>query len=272
MKICDLIPYKLPVVERAVNLRFGIWLILSATADFVLRESMANDTSHLSAKVYPGCRICIYTLPCGHQLRGPNIFIRSDLQSCSKVPSIKIHVDLPVPLLDVLSVLPSINELPSYNTKSLANLDLLRSLKHEMKYISPTALQTPDALRTLAQPIALKMTDLKNPLKREFSHIPTFKTALIMGLTSFLISMLLHLLFMYLFHRYNNLHKFMPFKHTLKTDDKKIKVPLHPVLWVHSDHLNAITADPKFRWRNKCRIATHNPSTEPQHYTEILPV
>ena len=141
MKVCDFIPYKLPVVERAVHLRFGIWLILSATADFELRESMANDTSHLSAKVYPSCRTCIHTLPYGHQLRGRKIFIRSDLQSCSKVPSINIHVDLPIPSLDVLSNLPSLNELPSYNTKSLAILDLLRSLKHEMKYISPTALQ-----------------------------------------------------------------------------------------------------------------------------------
>ena len=255
-------------MERVVNLRFGIWLILSATADFELRESLANQTSHLSTKVYPSCRICIYTLPCGHQRRGPNIFIRSDLESCSKVPFIGIHVDLPD---TVLSVLPSLNELPSYNTKSLANVDLRRSLKHELKNISLTVLKTPDALRTLAQPIALKMTDLKKPLEREFSHVPTFKTNLLMGLAKFFISMLLHLLFMYIFHRYHNLHKFMPFKHTLKTKDKKIKVPLHPILSVPPDHIEAIKADPKFRWRNKCRMATHNHSVEPQCYTEIRP-
>ena len=158
MKVCDLVPYQLPVVERAVNLKFGIWLILSATSDFELRESIVNDTAHLSTTVYPGCRICIYTLPSGHQLRGPNIFIRSDLQTCSRVPSIKIHVDLPVPLQDVLSVLPSIDELPSYTLKSTANLALLGSLKKEMKYVAPTSIHDTAELQQLAQPIAPQMT------------------------------------------------------------------------------------------------------------------
>ena len=86
MKISDLKPYPLPVSERAVNLKFGIWLILLASSDFELRESDLNGTTHLSTKVYPGCRICILILACGRQIRGPNVFIRSDLQTCSTIP------------------------------------------------------------------------------------------------------------------------------------------------------------------------------------------
>ena len=67
MKICDLKPYPLPVSERDVNLK------LSGSSDFELRES---DTTHLSTKIYPGCRICILTLACGCQIRGPNVLIR----------------------------------------------------------------------------------------------------------------------------------------------------------------------------------------------------
>ena len=64
---------------------------LVVSEDSELRESASNGTAHLSTRTYPGCRICIYTLPCDHHFRGPNIFIQSDLQSCSRVPSLKIH-------------------------------------------------------------------------------------------------------------------------------------------------------------------------------------
>ena len=263
MKVCDLIPYQLPIIERAINLKFGIWLILSAEADFELRESASNDTAHLSTRTYPGCRICIYTLPCGHQLRGPNIFIRSDLQSCSRVPSIKIHVDIPDPLQNVLSVLPSIEELPSFSTKSSANLAFLRSLKKELKYIPQTSLQDREALQKLAEPIVMQMTSLKNPFKRELSHVTSFTSTIVIGIASFIISMLLHLLFMYIFHRCNNLHKFMPFKHVYKDKDNvKRTIPLKPVLSVPTHHMDILRTDPR-----KCLL--HENVTNDQHYTTI---
>ena len=95
-KVCVFVRYKLPFVLRAVNLRTGIWFVLSPTANFGLLDSVAKYTPHLFTEGYPGCRISIRTLLYGYQLLGTNIFIRSDLELCSKVPSIKIHVDRPV--------------------------------------------------------------------------------------------------------------------------------------------------------------------------------
>ena len=271
MKFCDFRPYALPVSERALNLKFGIWLILSASPDFELRESDLNDTTHLSTKVYPGCRICILTLACGRQIRGPNVYIRSDLQTCSQMPSIKIHVDLPAPLANILSTLPPLDKLPSYNTKSSANLDLLRTMKQEIKYLPSTSAQSPEALRALAEPIAMQMVELKQPIQARLAQTSTLKMTILLGLGSFIISMLLHLLFMYLFHRYHSLHKFMPFTHLLNdTENKQThKITLQPTFHVPAEHITCLQDDESFAWRDRCFLAPQpNPPPPPSRHAE----
>ena len=59
MKVGDLVLYQLPIIERAVNIKFGIWLTLSADAALELREPISKDTAHLSTKTNSGCRIFI---------------------------------------------------------------------------------------------------------------------------------------------------------------------------------------------------------------------
>ena len=129
MKVCDVKPVTLPIKERAVSLRYGIWLITAASADYTLTESYMNSSTPVGSSSFPGCRICVVMLACGKQISGPNIRIRSDLQSCSKIPATIMNVDLPVPLSNVLSALPSIDELPMYATRSQANIALLKSIK-----------------------------------------------------------------------------------------------------------------------------------------------
>ena len=112
------------------------------------------------------------------------------------------------------------------------------------------------------------MTSLKNPFKRELSHVTSFTSTIVIGIASFIISMLLHLLFMYLFHRCNSLHKFMPFKHVYKDKDNvKHKIPLKPVLSVPTHHIDIIRNDPNFRWQNRCLL--HKNVNNDQHYTTI---
>ena len=237
MKVCDVKVIQLPIKERAINLRYGIWLILSATDDYVLSESNMTSSSPVANRQIQGCRICIFTLECGKQITGPNINIRSDLQTCQKIPPEKINVDLPVPLAKILSVLPSIDELPSYSTKSQANLALLKSIKHEIKYLTPSSHQTDDTLQILAKPIALKMTEIKAPYKRHFGAFTTITTSLIIGISSFFISMLLHILITFLFVRYAPVRRFLTFTHTDSVTKRKFK--LHPLLTIHDDHHDA---------------------------------
>ena len=68
MKVCDMKPVTLPTKEQAVSLRYGIWLILSATADYTLTESYMNSSTPTGSYNFPGCRICVVTLACGKQI------------------------------------------------------------------------------------------------------------------------------------------------------------------------------------------------------------
>ena len=110
-----------------------------------MEELSLEAPSPLPITSYDGYTICIITLACGHKRIGSDITVLSDLESCDAVPPTFIHVDLP----DALSCskhLPPLDQLPTYNTKTSSNLDLLHSLK-----------------------IALKMIDLKLALQPQLS-------------------------------------------------------------------------------------------------------
>ena len=217
MKVCDVRPVTLPIKERAVNLKYGIWLITAASADYTLTESFMNSSTPIGSSSFPGCRICVVTLACGKQISGPDIRIRSDLQSCSKIPATIMNVDLPIPLSHVLTALPSIDELPMYATKSQANIALLKSIKNDIKYVSPALTKDDDTLHQIAKPVALKMTHMKNMYTEKFNSFANFCTTVIMGIVSFIISMALHILFTFLYFRYAPLRRLLSFTHFDKT-------------------------------------------------------
>ena len=130
LEVCDTEPFPLPLKEKATNVGYGIWLNTAARANF---ENYMNATLMVGTKIVKGCRLCLITLPCGKQMSGNSIRIRSDLSSCSKVPPIKLDVELPTPMANLFRLLPPVEELPSYNTNVEANMKLLSSLKLELQ-------------------------------------------------------------------------------------------------------------------------------------------
>ena len=104
-----------------------------------------------------------------------------------------MNVDLPVPLSNVLTALPSIDELPMYATRSQANIALLKSIKDEIKYVSPAIAKDDETLHQIAKPVAIKMTHMKNMYCEKFDSLANFITTIIMGIVSFIISMALHI-------------------------------------------------------------------------------
>ena len=73
---CQLNVITLALTENARILGCGRWLINSASEDYRFIESAENG-SNFSARIeQTGCRVCINTLGCGKQLRGPNIHLR----------------------------------------------------------------------------------------------------------------------------------------------------------------------------------------------------
>ena len=201
----------------------------------------------MGSSSFPGCRICVVTLACWNQISGSNIRIRSDLQSCSTIPPTIMIVDLPVSLASVLSALPSLNELPMYTTKSQANIQLLKSIKDNIKYLSPASSSTQDALHEIAKPVALKMTAMKTSYTKRFNSFADFKTTLFLGITSFLISMALHILITFLYHKYTPIRRL--FHSTHKYPVNQTRLQFNPILTVEDDHFQAARSHPKIRAR-----------------------
>ena len=233
MKFCTVKPLILPPKARATNLKYGIWLIERATDDYRLHEFRVDAPSPLPVTSYDGCHICIITLSCGHKLTGPDLTIFSDLASCRVVPPTYIHVDLPSALSDLLSVLPPLEDLPTYNTKTSANLDLIHTLQNDVTFLQLSQTSSSDDIKAIAQPIAMKMVDLKRPLQKQLSSMSNFTTSLWMGVTSFVISCLLHLLVGYLYHLFTHFKRILPLRHRHPHNDKKIR--LRPVLTTDND-------------------------------------
>ena len=166
--------------------------------------------SSLPITSYDGCTLRNITLACSHKLNGPDVTVLSDLESCYAVPPTFIHVDLPDALFHILSILLPLYQLPTYNTKTSTKLELLHSLKNDIAFVSMPTLSSVADLRNVAEPIALKMIDLKPPIQQQISAAPNSKTSLYMGLVSFTVSMLLHPLVEFLYHKFAHSKNILP--------------------------------------------------------------
>ena len=107
LSVCQTEKVLPPTPETALNLGYGIWLIMSAKP-FTWREYNLNDASLPTCEEKEECRLCIITLQCGIQLISKKIKIRPDLSSCQTIPATRIDVEFADPLRHLISSLPEI--------------------------------------------------------------------------------------------------------------------------------------------------------------------
>ena len=77
--------------------------------------------------------------------------------------------------------------------------------------IDSPKMRHPEKLLKKARPICSKKAQLRPPLSKEFDSHLSFKNSLLMRLSSFLGSMVLHMLFACIYHRYKQEHRETPF-------------------------------------------------------------
>ena len=200
LKIWDTEQIAFPATEKAENLGLGVWLITSANTGYTLFESATASTASSGIIKHPGCRICIITLDCGKQLVGPHIKIRSDLSTCEQLPAIKIKVKFPDPLKQLWSELPEVDDMPYFSTKSAAGIAMLKEVRDYL--IDSPKMRDPEKLSEIARPISSKNTQLRPSLSKVFNSHLSIKNCLLLRLISILGSMVLHMLFVCIYHRY----------------------------------------------------------------------
>ena len=144
----------------------------------------------------------------------------------------------------LFSLLPTVDELPYYNTKLEANMKLLKSVKLELQTQPQYGYRK--NIQQIAEAIAQKLTMLKPSFEKQFKNYLSWKSQLVSGNAVVILSAVLHLGLMLALHRYKKLHKFQPLSHKL---DKQ-KIPLKPIMVVEDQHFDRVQDDENFRRRN----------------------
>ena len=192
---CDTEVFYLPTQANAANLGYGIWLITSASDAYEMREYSLDSVHKSWNRIIPGCKICIITVECNYQIIvGENLKIRSDLESCDRVEAKLIDVKLPDPLEHLMSEIPQIDQMPYFESRTTAGVELLRKVRAEL--IRSPKKKSSDDLVQIARPITADMRTLKPTLVSEFKEYVPLKLSLSLTVIVFIGNIILHILFL----------------------------------------------------------------------------
>ena len=115
-------------------------------------------------------------------------------------------------------------ELPFYTSKAEAGVKLLKEVKLQLAK-GPKNREVKHMI-DIARPYASGMKFLKPALTKEFKQYVPFRVSFMLTITVFLVSTALHLLFMYIYHRYNLASKLFP----SLLDENKKRVRAKPMM------------------------------------------
>ena len=183
--------------------------ITSASDAYEMREYSLDSVHKSWNRIIPGCKICIITVECNYQIIvGENLKIQSDLESCDRVEAKLIDVKLPDPLEHLISEIPQIDQMPYFESRTTAGVELLRKVRAEL--IRSPKIKSSDDLVQIARPITADMRTLKPTLVSEFKEYVPLKWSLSLTVIVFIGNIILYILFLYLYHRFKIIRKFVP--------------------------------------------------------------
>ena len=171
---------------------------------------------------------------------------------------LKLNVTFPEPMERLFSFIPKVNQLPHYNTRVEANVQLLKSLKLELQ--SQPDLSSRKDLNYIAQPIAQRNTVLKPYLEKQFNNYLSWQSHFTIGLVVFRVTTALHLGITYTLHRFKKLHKFLPI--CQKLDNQKVQ--LKQLMMFEDQHLEGLQNAENFQWRNQGLLIPESYLQEPR--------
>ena len=201
VETCDTEVFYLPTQVQAENLGYGIWLITSASDAYEMREYSLESKQKSWNRLIARYKICIITVECDLQVFiGDNIKIRSDLEACDKVPAKIFDVQLPDPLEHLMQAVPDVEDLPYFESRVVAGVDLLRKVRAEL--IRSPKVKTSQDLIEIAKPFTVDMTLLKPTLKSQLNEYVPIKLSLSLTIIVFFLNLLLHILFIWAYHKF----------------------------------------------------------------------
>ena len=187
----------------------------------IFHESHATSPSS-KTRSFGGCHLFIITHECGKQILTMNIKIQSDLASYSQVPAVQLQVSLTSPLASLIMQVPALEGLPLYDSLAEAGVKLLKEVTKKLLHSS--RIRKVNQLVELARLFASDMQLLK-PLTKGFSQCVPFKLSFTLTVIVFVVSTVLHMLFMFAYHKFHLSERL--FSIVVKADNRKIAVKPH---------------------------------------------
>ena len=119
---------------------------------------------------------------------------------------------------------PPLNDLPFYTSNAEAEATLLQAVRK--KLISRPRVRQVNQLVEIARPFAQDMKLLKPSLTREYNQYVLFKVSFNLTVIVFIVSTVLHLVFMYVYQRFNVRCRIFPKPSTIKNTIRPVlRVP-----------------------------------------------
>ena len=134
--------------------------------------------------------------------------IRPDLTSCESIPARRIEVRLPDPLQTLISATPELINIPYFESKSDANIAMIKEVKREI--VMHQRVTESSQLAEIAKPIATQMQRLKPTLVNKLDSYVPLKRSLMLTVIVFIGNLALHILAMYLYHRFAIIRMYVP--------------------------------------------------------------
>ena len=200
---CDIKTVKLPVKEKAQNIGNGKWMITSATPNLDMYLSTVRNNVPFTQIKLVGCQVCIIQLECGTKIETTYLEIRADMISCHNATITRLDISLTDPFKHLLAKIPAIDNLPHMATIAQARQQFIEDIQLKMSEVPEYQRFSSDKLDEVAEPILRDMQTVRTGLSNKFTQAHTWKISIIIGIASFIISMVLNFI-NYLVHKYGN--------------------------------------------------------------------
>ena len=100
--------------------------------EFKLQEKPKSSSLPMPVLIYEGCSVCIITIRCEHEIQGPNIHLKSDLETCSKEPAQRVDVQLSNSLHALFNDFPELDSSPHQPDITTARVTLFQVVEKQI--------------------------------------------------------------------------------------------------------------------------------------------
>ena len=145
-----------------------------------------------------------------------------------------------------MASIPDLEQLPYFESSTVTGVDLLRKVRGELLF-SPKIKKNNEDLVAVAKSFTADMLMLKLTLKsllREYVPIQIF---LSLTVIYFILNLALHVLFIWLYHKFKFVRKYLP---KFLTADQQFEVVHKPIAIIQSNDTNEIEAVPNILKEN----------------------